>query len=149
MTGNPHQNANVLFWIQQQQRKVESEASSNLARLRSVRRLADAVRLGDVHLPPELRAMRQAIPGLRTLESGVKRRLQELVTEGLKDVFAKNTVEEAKQQRGHFMRECQALRGKYAEFYRQADAESARHVYLLEKAAKEAPPAPPEPPLES
>jgi hypothetical protein len=141
------QNANILFWIQQQQRKVELDASGNRARLQGTRRLADVVRLAEVHLPAELRALKHSMPALKTLDSAVKNRIQEMVSAGLKEVLKMGTVAEAKKQRAQFMRECNVLRGKFGEFYRQADTESARHVYKLQKAGQAAETDVAEPPI--
>jgi hypothetical protein len=138
--------SNADFWLRKQQRKVEAEAAGNQGRLRGARTLDEVVRLGDVHLPPELRALRGTIPGLRLLESEVQRRLEELVTAALKLIADKETVEDAKKQRGRLMQECSVLRGKYGQFYRRADTESARLVYKKEQAAKTAVAPPEEPP---
>lgn len=135
--------ASVLFWMQTQQRKVEAEASGNQARLRGARNMAEVVRLSEVHVPAELRALRSSIPGIRTLQAEVERRLRHLVDVGLKAISEKTTSVDAKAERVSFMRECEALRGVHAHIYRQADAESARAVFKLEQAEKAANPPPP------
>lgn len=130
------QNQAMMMWISQQQRRVESQASSNQARLRTTRTLAETVRLADVSIPAEIRFMKNSIQGLRSLNTAIERRLTELVQERLKLIEAKATAAEAKAERGRFMLECSVLRGAFAQQYRLADSESGRLVYLKEKAEK-------------
>jgi hypothetical protein len=135
----------TMTWISQQQRRVESQASGNQARLRTARTLADVVRLADVAIPAEIRFMKHSIPGLRSLEVAVARRLDELVDVALMEIASKETATEARAARGRFILQIGVLRGAFARQYRRADAESSRLVYqkdMAEKAA--APPAPPE-----
>ena len=134
---NPNQaNAATMFWISQQQRKVETQASGNQARLRGAKTLAAAVRLADVSIPAEIRFMKHSIPGLRSLEHAVGRRLDELVDGALKEIASKASSAEARAARGRFIHECSVLRGKFSMQYRKADDESARLVYVKEKAEK-------------
>ena len=123
-----------MMWVAQQQRRVESEASGNQARVRHCRNMADAVRLAHVSIPPEIRFMKGSIPGLRSLKMAVEARLTELVRERLKVIESKATAAEAKAERGLFIRDCDVLRGDFAQQWRLADAESARLVYLKVKA---------------
>jgi hypothetical protein len=126
----------AMLWMSQLQRKVESQASSNQARAHQTRTLAETVRLADVSIPAEIRCMKSAIPGLRSLNNAIERRLTEQVQERLKLIQAKDTAADAKAERGRFMIECNVLRGAFAQQYRLADSESARLVYLKEKAEK-------------
>lgn len=129
---NPNQgNATTMMWLSQQQRKVEYQT-----RLRMAKTLAEAVRLASISIPPQIRFMKNSIPGLRSLENAVGRRLEELVTERLALIEAKPTAAEAKTERGRFMQECIVLRGTFARQYGIAERESARLVYLKEKVEK-------------
>lgn len=130
-----------MMWINQQQRRVESEASGNQARVRHCRSMSDVVRLSHVSIPPEIRFLKRSIPGLRSLQTAVEARLTELVRARLKVIESKATAAEAKDERGLFIRECDVLRGDFAQQWRLADTESARLVYLKVKAEKPSDPA--------
>jgi hypothetical protein len=133
------------FWHQQQLNKVEAEVFGNKNRLKGARTLAEVVRLGDIHLPPELRALRNTLPELKSLKRAIETRLEEMVANELKLIASKDTAEEAKKQRGQLMSHWEVLRGDYSQIYRHALDESARILYKKEQEAKAAAPRPDEP----
>lgn len=124
----------VDFWVQQQLRRVESSADMQRANVARAHRLADVVRLANLTVPPELRYMKNSIPGIRRLRSAVETRLETLIKARLEAISAAATPEEALQESGRFMLECNVLRGDFAQQYRFADTESQRRVHARKSA---------------
>jgi len=125
----------VDFWVQQQLRRVESSADLQRANVARAHRLADVVRLANLTVPPELRYMKNSIPGVRRLRSAIETRLETLIKARLETISAAATPEDALQERGRFMLECDVLRGEFAQQYRFADTESQRRVHERKSAA--------------
>lgn len=136
LTRNPAM-ATMQFWLNQEMRKVNSTCVSNQTRIPHTSQIEDVVKLTDVHLRPELRALRGSISGLRSLEQAAQTQLNKLIDTGLQAIQSKATPEEALQARGRFMQKCEPLRGKYGMLWRRADMESMRIVHQKKN---EAPP---------
>ena len=127
----------VTLWIHQQTRRVESEARSNLSRVSGATSLRDLVHFGEVRIPAELRYARNSIPGLRTLEFTIEKKIEVLLRERTFEITKAESLEAAKALRGKLMQECNVLRGKYSRQYRFADDESRRCLYLKQKIEQE------------
>jgi hypothetical protein len=125
----------VVFWIQQQQRRVEAEASGNSARLKGARTMADVVRLANVHVPSEIRCLAHTIPQLRTLKSAIDHRLGEILKARLLVLSKMETLEQSRTEARQLMQDCQVLRGTYAQHYRFAERESAQYLHRLQQKA--------------
>lgn len=132
----------IAFWLASQQRKVESEALGNIARVRSAKNLADVVRLARVTVPHELRAIRNSIAGLRSLNHAIEEQLIALVQLRVKDIASSASAAEALAKRGKLMVECSVLRGDFSQQYRLADASSQREVFRLQQSEKATLPLP-------
>lgn len=126
----------IGFWITQETRRVESDCLSRLQRVANATTLADVVRETDVHLKPELRALRHTIPGLKRLETQASDRLRAMIASRLERIAQSTTPEQALHRRGKLLQDCQALRGKFPREYHYADRESQRLHYLVLQAAK-------------
>lgn len=136
MNFGPQSGANWL--ISRAVQRVESDATSQIARVNQARTIEEVVRAADVSVPAEIRFMRNSIPGLRRLESAAERRLDDLIKGRLNLITDAESATAAKAKRGRLLQDCSMLRGKFARQYGFADRESQRLVYLKERAEKPA-----------
>lgn len=132
-----HGRQNAVDWlISQKLQQVESQASSSLARVRHAKTIEDIVRAADVHVPAEVRFMRNSIRGLRLLESEAEQCIQVMLEKRLKLISEADSAADAKSKRGRLLQDCSMLRGNFPRQYGHADRESQRLVYLKEREEK-------------
>lgn len=121
------------FWLQQEMKKVESQASGALSRIRVAATIVDVVRAADIPIPRIVHPFKHQIRGLRTVESAAQQRLSELVASQIANARSM-PLADAKAYLGTLrQRDWQALRGTWAVVYREADREALRVLHALER----------------
>jgi len=136
-------NNQLIFWLQQKQKGVESEVARNQARIRVANSMLQIVQLSQIHLPAELRALRHSIHGLNNLKLTASQKLIHLIELRVKEISACATLEAARLARGKFMRECEVLRGYFPLEYQKGESASRQALYRLEKNLRPAVDEPP------
>lgn len=123
-----------LVHLQRQAAALDQQCRRQARQVAGAKTLQAAVRLAEISIRPELRALRHGLPGLRLLRQTVEQRLKELLDALLKDLAAQPTLEAAKDFYGRLMaRECHHLRGEYAQLYRFVEREGQRILHKKEK----------------
>lgn len=114
------------FILNQQMRRLTSEAASARGRVLNAPSMDEVVRHASLIVPPLLRFMQNQLSPVRSLAAAADRRLNELLDAQLQHL---NTLELAAAEQAvlkYRRNEWQCLRGTWAAIYRKADFESRR-----------------------
>lgn len=116
----------TTFMLNQQLRRLTSEASSARGRVLNAQSMTEVVRHASLHIPPTLRAMRHQLSPLRSLTAAVERRLNALLDMQLERLGALD-LPEAEQQVNAYYRGGMAVFARHVgPVYRKAEFESQR-----------------------
>lgn len=121
-------NQHVHFWLNQQQRKVDTLANGNAMRMGSAQRFADVIQLMRVPVPPEVKSIKYESSALASLMLKASQRIRELMHEHEKNLMAAPSSEEAHKAVGRFRMECEVLRGYFPREYHDATAMARKYI---------------------
>lgn len=120
------------FWIQQQTRKVESQAIMNRNRVIQAKTFGDVIRLAQITIPPEIRCLKNTIPGVRSLHNAIEVKIAELLESRLADLAKIEVLTELQAGHARLMQDCRLLRGDYGHFYSIAERRGSLLRFKLE-----------------
>lgn len=112
-------NSQIMFWLNEQQRRIEGMARSNTQLIVSEKNIAQIVRLSHVSMPPECRSLKNSIPALKNLHYQASLRIREILDDFESEI--------ARDKQGALVkwpaliRQCASLRGNFPQECRKVE----------------------------